>query len=93
MAKVISLIITGRVQGVFFRVSTQTQATKLNLSGFVRNQPDGSVYIEVSGAPSDLHQFTAWCHQGLKYARVDSVSLHSIKSFSLPIEPRHFLIL
>jgi acylphosphatase len=43
------ITVSGKVQGVWFRKSTQDKARELGLRGFVRNQPDGSVYIEASG--------------------------------------------
>ena len=56
--------VEGRVQGVFFRVSTQREALKLGLTGFVRNEPDGSVYLEVEGAQEKIDQLTTWIKLG-----------------------------
>ena len=56
--------VEGRVQGVFFRVSTQRQALKLALTGFVRNETDGSVYIEVEGEQEKLDQLSQWIKLG-----------------------------
>ncbi len=63
----------GLVQGVFFRVSTQRKAQELGLAGSVRNDPDGSVAIEVEGAGTPLDEFLAWCRRGPPNARVDRV--------------------
>lgn len=71
--KHLNLTIRGKVQGVFFRVSTQEKADELGISGFVRNEPDGSVYIEAEGNEEMLQLFTAWCQQGPRFARVDEV--------------------
>ena len=68
------LRITGKVQGVFFRQSSKEKADALGLNGFARNQPDGSVYIEVEGEPDSLQQFVAWCKQGPPMARVEQVT-------------------
>jgi acylphosphatase len=71
MRKHFNITVAGRVQGVFFRASTKTSADHLNVKGFVKNQPDGSVYIEAEGEEDDLKQFIEWCSQGPKSARVE----------------------
>ena len=65
--------VRGKVQGVFFRASTQKKAQELGLQGFVRNEPDGSVYIEAEGDAQALEQLTAWCKTGPERARVEHV--------------------
>ena len=65
--------VSGRVQGVGFRYSAQTIARNNNIFGFVRNEPDGSVYIEAEGKPEDLDQFLQWCYNGPGFGRVDRV--------------------
>ncbi len=65
--------ITGRVQGVSYRVSAKHTAAQLGLKGFVRNQPDGSVYAEVEGETAALEAFAKWCAAGPPGARVDQV--------------------
>ena len=54
----------GRVQGVFFRVSTQREAARIGLTGFVRNEPDRSVYIEAEGAQEQLDRLLTWIELG-----------------------------
>jgi acylphosphatase len=61
------LRIYGKVQGVFFRKYAQMTAQSLGLGGFVRNEPDGSVYAEVEGAPEAVENFVKWgipCSKG-----------------------------
>lgn len=65
--------VTGKVQGVFYRASTKEKAEELGIRGFVRNEPDGSVYIEAEGSENDLHKFLEWCEQGPPNAMVDEV--------------------
>ncbi len=56
--------ITGRVQGVGFRYSARSVARYYNIKGFVRNEPDGSVYLEAEGNDEDMKEFIQWCHTG-----------------------------
>jgi acylphosphatase len=65
--------VTGRVQGVFFRDTARQVATQLGLVGFARNEPDGSVHIEVEGQETALHEFLQWCPKGSDYAEVTNV--------------------
>ena len=75
MADHLTLRIYGTVQGVFFRQSTQEKAQELNLTGFVRNERDGSVYVEAEGDPPSLGKLREFrdLHQGLldKYEHID----------------------
>jgi len=71
--KQLSITVSGKVQGVYFRAHAQSQAQKLGLHGFARNEPDGSVYIEVAGEEKALEAFVAWCHQGSPEAVVEQV--------------------
>lgn len=68
-----SVRITGRVQGVGFRYSAVNKAERLQISGYVRNMPDGSVYMEIEGAPEKVEQMLAWCYQGPRTAWIDQV--------------------
>lgn len=71
--KHINLKIYGLVQGVFFRTSAKEEADKLNITGFVRNEPDGSVYIEAEGKEENLNEFIKWCNMGPSMAQVEKV--------------------
>jgi acylphosphatase len=62
--------VSGKVQGVFFRASTKTEADRLGIAGFVRNEPDGSVFIDAEGPDVALAEFTNWCRKGPSHARV-----------------------
>ena len=68
------ITVTGKVQGVFFRDSARRKALGLHLHGFARNDPDGSVYIEVEGDEDGLRQFLWWCAKGSDEAKVTNVS-------------------
>jgi acylphosphatase len=73
MVKHVSIKITGRVQGVFFRASAKEQADTLGVKGFVRNEPDGSVYVEAESDEMTLTMFLTWCRKGPPLAQVDRV--------------------
>jgi acylphosphatase len=63
--------ITGRVQGVGFRYSARQTASSLDVKGFIRNMPDGDVYIEAEGSNAAVDEFLAWCRQGPPRARIE----------------------
>jgi len=67
------VIISGRVQGVYFRANTQRQALSLGLSGWVKNRADGRVETVFEGAEDKVEQMLAWCKTGHPPARVDRV--------------------
>jgi len=69
----VHLHITGRVQGVWYRGSTQREARALGLSGWVRNLPDGRVEAEACGPREALEALVAWCHDGPELASVTDV--------------------
>ena len=66
-------IISGKVQGVFFRASTREQAQRLGLCGHARNLPDGRVEVLAIGADDALGQLERWLQHGPPSARVDQV--------------------
>lgn len=67
------LLITGLVQGVFFRAETQKKARSLGLTGWVRNCDDGSVEIVAEGPEQKLKELEQWCWKGPPKAAVESV--------------------
>ncbi|MCK6616449.1 MAG: acylphosphatase [Cyclobacteriaceae bacterium] len=73
--KHVNLLVKGHVQGVFFRASTQEVAGQLGITGFVRNEPDGNVYIEAEGGEEQLQKFIKWCRKGPPRARVDRMEV------------------
>lgn len=77
-------IVTGIVQGVFFRASTQTRARELGLTGFARNRADGAVEVVACGTPTALQELETWLHAGSPAARVDAV-----KREDLPPQEHH----
>ena len=71
----VRLRIEGRVQGVFFRTSTLEEATRLGLTGWVRNCPDGSVEVVAEGERKKIDDLVGWCHHGPPGAHVRDVRL------------------
>jgi acylphosphatase len=67
--------VTGRVQGVGFRYNAREAASGFGILGFIRNQPNGDVYIEAEGPRSSVDAFIDWCREGPPRARVDSVDI------------------
>jgi acylphosphatase len=83
--KRVSILVKGKVQGVFYRASTVTKAKQLGVKGFVCNEPDGSVYIEAEGDEEKLNELIAWCRVGPPRARVDEVIVegyNDLRNFS-----------
>ncbi len=73
MPKHYTITISGRVQGVAFRLTAQDEARRLGINGYVRNEPDGSVHIEAEGDNEALEKFVSWCSIGPDMAHVDRV--------------------
>ena len=75
MKKHYTLKITGKVQGVFFRHATKELCEKIGVTGFVRNEPDTSVYIEAEGPENTLRALVSWCYDGPDGAEVEHVEV------------------
>ncbi|HKR04236.1 MAG TPA: acylphosphatase [Bacteroidia bacterium] len=82
--KCFQITVKGNVQGVFFRKYTRIMANNLGIKGFVRNEPDTSVYIEACGEAGAIEKFIQWCHHGPEHAAVEKVDVQeiSLKKFS-----------
>jgi acylphosphatase len=74
MIKHLNITVQGKVQGVFYRASTKAVADQLGVRGFIKNEPNGDVYIEAEAEPSLLDMFLEWCNEGPERARVTHVS-------------------
>jgi len=82
--KHLNIVVIGKVQGVFFRASTKAVADQLGVKGFVKNQKDGSVYIEAEGDEFSLESFTDFCKEGPDKAKVESIDIREgeLKNFN-----------
>lgn len=71
--KTLHIIISGKVQGVYFRATCVDIAQKIGIIGWVRNLPDGKVEIMASGNHRKMDEFLKWCSQGPTGAQVENV--------------------
>jgi acylphosphatase len=85
--KHLNIKVYGQVQGVFFRESAREEAEKLEISGFIRNESDGTVYVEAEGDKKSLDKFLDWCNSGPEAAIVEKLEVTEgpLKNF------KHFL--
>ncbi|MBK8088587.1 MAG: acylphosphatase [Chitinophagaceae bacterium] len=79
------ILITGKVQGVFFRKYACEAADAVGVTGFVKNLPDQSVYILATGTNEQLQEFINWCWQGSPRSKVENVEVKEmeLKHFNL----------
>ena len=71
----VRLLVTGKVQGVYFRFNMQQVAMKNSVVGWVRNLPDGNVEALLEGNKEDINQVVRWSKIGPENARVDQVKM------------------
>ncbi|MFU8833354.1 MAG: acylphosphatase [Wenzhouxiangella sp.] len=84
MAECRRWLISGRVQGVFFRESTRRQAERLGLSGYAVNRKDGRVEVAARGDGPKLEQLERWLQEGPADARVEEVMQTTKGQFEVP---------
>jgi len=73
----VNIVLDGKVQGVRFRETTKYVADQAGIKGFIRNEPDGKVYIEAEGGQWELDTFMQWCNEGPDRAEVTSCKVTS----------------
>lgn len=73
--KHINIKVTGKVQGVFFRASTKAVADQMGVKGLVKNEKDGSVYIEAEADKTTLEMFVEWCNEGPDKSNVENITV------------------
>jgi acylphosphatase len=78
------VIVSGQVQGVWFRDGCREQARNEHVNGFARNRADGTVEVELEGTEPAVERMIAWCGVGPVRARVDSVAVERITPVGEP---------
>lgn len=73
--KHLDIMISGKVQGVFFRATSKAVADQLGIKGTARNLPDGKVFIEAEGDDFSLELFLEFCHKGSDRSVVEEVDI------------------
>jgi acylphosphatase len=84
-------LVAGRVQGVFYRASTQSRARSLGVTGYARNLPDGRVEVLACGTPDSVQALCDWLWDGPPAAHVTAVEVDSVAVESLREWPSSFL--
>lgn len=74
----VHLIISGKVQGVFYRASAKKKADELKITGWIKNTREGNVEAMISGETKDIKSFIEWCKSGPDRAVVSGVKIQYI---------------
>jgi acylphosphatase len=75
----VKIVVSGRVQGVYFRLFTQNKAKHLAINGTVQNLPDGRVEIFAEAEHLMIDKFVKWCSKGPVTARVDNIEVTELE--------------
>lgn len=76
--------VTGKVQGVWYRGSTQEQALKLGITGYAKNLPDGRVEVLMCGSQEAVKNLSEWLWQGPEKAHVTHVEFEVLEQIHAP---------
>ncbi len=79
MIRKVKILVSGRVQGVYFRLFTQNKAKHFAIKGSAKNLPDGRVEIIAEAENMAIEKFIKWCHKGPITARVDHVEVSELQ--------------
>lgn len=71
----VEIRVSGQVQGVFFRHNVRQEAERLGLTGWVRNESDGSVRVVAEGQKASLQKLIEWCRKGTEWAQVENIEV------------------
>lgn len=82
--KIVRAIVTGKVQGVWFRAWTVKEAQKRHLRGWVQNLSDGSVEALFAGDPAMVDAMVKACHQGPPLSKVSNVAVRDASGETVP---------
>ncbi len=73
------VVITGEVQGVFFRDGARREARRHDVTGWVRNRADGAVEAVFEGEPDAVAALVLWCRDGPRHAQVDDLRVEQVE--------------
>lgn len=76
--RAVELVVSGRVQGVYYRATAREVADQLGLAGWVRNRDDGAVVVRAEGQPDAVDRFIEWSRQGPPAAKVVEVEISEV---------------
>lgn len=79
-------LISGRVQGVFYRASTAERARALGLTGYAKNLPDGRVEVLAWGEESAVKELCEWLWRGPPAAKVERVDISDVEDAAVPAD-------
>lgn len=79
MKRRVMMRVSGHVQGVFFRVAVRDKASELGLVGFVRNEHDNTVTIDIEGASEAMDTMIAWCKEGPDHVSVTDIKVEELE--------------
>jgi len=79
MNKIVHVLITGKVQGVWFRATTKQEAEKRGINGWVRNTTEGKVEAVFQGSENQVADMIKWCYEGSRFSHVDHVETTDVK--------------
>ena len=79
MNETVHVLISGHVQGVFFRIFVFGKANNLNLRGWVKNTQDDRVEAIFQGPEEKIQQMISWCHQGSPSSKVEKIKVSKLK--------------
>ncbi len=74
----VTAIVRGRVQGVGYRASVHRRISRLNVTGYVRNLPDGTVELDIQGSEPDVEDALEIAHDGSPFSSVDSIDIRDM---------------
>ncbi len=76
MKKRCAIRVFGKVQNVGFRFYTVRIARELDIAGYVKNEMDGTVFVEAEGEETTVDEFIDWCRKGPEWSRVDRLDIY-----------------
>jgi acylphosphatase len=79
MIRKVKILVSGRVQGVYFRLFTQNKAKHFSIKGSTKNLSDGRVEIIAQAGSVAIEKFIKWCHKGPITARIDHIEIAELE--------------